>query len=199
MGVKLGLDTRMYRNTGTYAAPVWNEIKNVRDVTLNLETGESDVTTRGNGGWRANIATLKSASLEFEMMWDTVDDDFIVIRDAFLANGAMEFAVKRRVFEVATQVLRSIMCVLQLCVAVSLVFEVIAEGRMNLREGQPGQLQVDLIGIPAICEMAFGDLGNFCSWPLNEGNASFVQFNKRPCSGDHRNSPVHKSSTIQDL
>ena len=93
MGVKLGLDARMYRNTGTYAAPVWNEIKNVRDVTLNLETGESDVSTRGNGGWRANIATLKSASLEFEMMWDTVDDDFIVIRDAFLANGAMEFAV----------------------------------------------------------------------------------------------------------
>ena len=26
-------------------------------------------------------------------MWDTVDDDDIVIRDAFLATGAMEFAV----------------------------------------------------------------------------------------------------------
>lgn len=93
MGVKLGLDARLYRNTGTFASPTWDEVKNVRDVTLNLETGESDVSTRGNGGWRANIATLKSASLEFEMMWDTADADFTAIRTAFLANGAIEFAV----------------------------------------------------------------------------------------------------------
>jgi hypothetical protein len=93
MGVKLGLDARLYRNTGTYASPVWNEVKNVRDVTLNLETGESDVSTRGNGGWRANISTLKDASLEFEMMWDTADDDFTALRTAFLTNGSIEFAV----------------------------------------------------------------------------------------------------------
>ncbi len=93
MGLKLGLEARLYRNTGTFASPVWDEVKNVRDVTLNLETGESDVSTRGNGGWRANIATLKNASLEFEMMWDTADADFTAIRTAFLANGSIEFAV----------------------------------------------------------------------------------------------------------
>ena len=92
-GRETGTGCQAVSNTGTYATPVWNEVKNVRDVTLNLETGESDVSTRGNGGWRANIAMLKSASLEFEMMWDTVDDDFVAIREAFLANGSMEFAV----------------------------------------------------------------------------------------------------------
>ena len=93
MSVKLGLDARLYRNTGTYSAVTWNEVKNVKDLTLSLEAGEADVTTRGNGGWRATIATLKDGSLEFEMVWDTADDDFTAIRSAFLTNGSVEFAV----------------------------------------------------------------------------------------------------------
>lgn len=93
MGVKLGMDAKLYRNLGSYETPTWAEVKNVKDVTLNLEAGEADVTTRGNAGWRANIATLKDASLEFEMVWDTDDDDFSAIRQAFLSSGAVEFAV----------------------------------------------------------------------------------------------------------
>jgi hypothetical protein len=93
MAVKLGLDAKLYRNTGTYASPTWNEVKNVKDVTLNLEAGEADVTTRGNAGWRATVATLKDASIEFEMVWDTADDDFAAIRDAFLNRAGIELAV----------------------------------------------------------------------------------------------------------
>ena len=93
MSVKLGLDAKLFRNTGTYGTPVWNEIKNVRDVTLNLEAGEADVTTRGNNGWRATVATLKDGSIEFEMVWDSEDDDFTAIRDAFLNKSAVELAV----------------------------------------------------------------------------------------------------------
>lgn len=93
MSVKLGLDAKMFRNTGTFATPVWNEIKNVRDVTLSLETGEADATTRGNNGWRATVATLKDGSVEFDMVWDSADDDFTAIRDAFLNKTALEMAV----------------------------------------------------------------------------------------------------------
>ena len=93
MAVKLGLDAKLFRNTGTYAAPIWNEIKNVKDVTLNLEAGEADVTTRGNNGWRATVATLKDGSIEFEMVWDSADDDFTAIRDAFLNKTPLEMAV----------------------------------------------------------------------------------------------------------
>jgi hypothetical protein len=93
MAVKLGLDAKLYRNTGSFAVPVWNEVRNVKDVTLNLEAGEADVTTRGNAGWRATVATLKDGSIEFEMVWDTADDDFGAIRDTFLNRRAMEFAV----------------------------------------------------------------------------------------------------------
>jgi hypothetical protein len=51
------------------------------------------VTTRGNAGWRATVATLKDGSIEFEMVWDTADDDFGAIRDTFLNRASMEFAV----------------------------------------------------------------------------------------------------------
>ncbi|MCS7168068.1 MAG: phage tail tube protein [Gemmatales bacterium] len=60
---------------------------------MNLEAGEADVTTRGNNGWRATVATWKDASIEFEMVWNAGDADFAAIRDAFLNRGAMEFAV----------------------------------------------------------------------------------------------------------
>lgn len=93
MSIKLGMDAKLYRNTGTFASPTWNIIPNVKDLTLNLETGEADVTTRGNNGWRATVATLKDASIEFEMVWDTEDDDFTALRNAFLNNTAIELAV----------------------------------------------------------------------------------------------------------
>ncbi|MFO0225196.1 MAG: phage tail tube protein [Planctomyces sp.] len=92
MGIKLGLNAKLYRNTAASGSPTWNEVTNVRDVTLNLETGEADVSTRSSS-WRASVGTLKSASLEFEMVWDTADDDFAAIRDAFLNNTSVEFAV----------------------------------------------------------------------------------------------------------
>ena len=36
-----------------------NEKQAIRDLSLNLEKGEADVTTRGNDGWRATLPTLK--------------------------------------------------------------------------------------------------------------------------------------------
>ena len=93
MAIKLGMDAKLYRNTGSFASPTWNLIPNVKDLTLSLETGEADVTTRGNNGWRATVATLKDGSVEFEMNWDTEDDDFTAIRNAFLNNTALELAI----------------------------------------------------------------------------------------------------------
>jgi hypothetical protein len=112
MSVKLGLDGKLYRNTGTYAVPVWNEVKNVKDLTLNLEKGEADVSTRGNNGWRALLATLKDGSIEFEMVWDTEDDDFVAFRDSWFNNTAVELAVMDGDITVAgTQGLRALMMV----------------------------------------------------------------------------------------
>ena len=93
MSVRLGMGAKLYRNTGTHAAPVWAELTNVRDVTLNLETGDADVTTRSNAGWKASVATLKDASVEWEMIWDPSDAGFAAIKNAFFGNLPIEFAV----------------------------------------------------------------------------------------------------------
>ena len=93
MGVRLGLDAKLYRNKGTYDTPDWEEMTNVKDLTLNLESGEADVTTRGNMGWRATVATLKDGSIEFEMVWDTADAGFTAIQQAWFNNTPIEFAV----------------------------------------------------------------------------------------------------------
>jgi len=64
----------------------------VRDVTLNLEAGEADVTTRGNAGWRATLATLKDGSIEFEAVWDNEDDGFTALQQAYFGNQTIEIA-----------------------------------------------------------------------------------------------------------
>lgn len=93
MALRLGLDCKLYINTDeSYVSPVWSELTNCRDVTLTLEKNDADVTTRGNNGWRAVVGVLKDATIEFEMVWDTEDANFEIIRDAFLNDDSVEVA-----------------------------------------------------------------------------------------------------------
>lgn len=75
-----------YKATGVGGAGFWSEMEKARDVTLNLDAGEADVTTRGNDGWRATIAGLKEASIDFELVWEPDDPGFEAVKDAYL-NG----------------------------------------------------------------------------------------------------------------
>ena len=87
MAYKLGLDAQLFH--GAAGSTASSEMKNCKDVTLNLETGEADITTRAAEGWRITAATLKEASLEFEMVWDTSDAGFKAIKDAYFNNTAI--------------------------------------------------------------------------------------------------------------
>jgi len=88
------MDAKLYcKIGGVGGSGSWLELTNVKDVTLNLETGEADVTTRGNAGWRATVGTLKEGSVEFEMVWDTEDAGFSAIKDAYFDNAKIGFAV----------------------------------------------------------------------------------------------------------
>lgn len=87
----VGLLAKLYR--GAAGAQAATEMKNVKDVTLNLEKGEADVTTRAAAGWRNYIGTLKDASLEFEMNYDTTDSDYSALLSAYLNNTALAFFV----------------------------------------------------------------------------------------------------------
>ena len=91
MSVVLGLDAKLYRGTaGTQAATL---MENVKDVGVEIESGEADVTTRKAKGWRMSIATLKSATIDFEMNYDTTDADFIALQTAFFSNTPLAFFI----------------------------------------------------------------------------------------------------------
>lgn len=75
------------------ATLVNNELDNVRDVTLNLETGQADVTTRGGSGWRQIVATLKSGTVETQMVWDPTDVGFTDFLTAWLAGRTIAVAI----------------------------------------------------------------------------------------------------------
>jgi predicted secreted protein len=100
MAIKLGMDCKLYYaasnladvQDATIAAATWVEVTNVVDVTLNLEKGEADVTTRSSGGWRAALGTLKEGSIEFEMRWNTGDAFFTAIKTAWLAGTYIAIA-----------------------------------------------------------------------------------------------------------
>jgi hypothetical protein len=85
-------DTLLDGSTNTPSTATWTEQSNVKDLTLNLETGEADATTRGNNGWRATLATLKEGSIEFEMLWDSADSGFTAIKDAWLNSNEIALA-----------------------------------------------------------------------------------------------------------
>jgi hypothetical protein len=93
MSVKLGLDAKLYYCVaGIGATPTWTLLGNVKNVTLNLQKGEADVTTRANNGWKATAATLKEGSIEFEMVWDPADTGFTAIKDAYFNNTLIGMA-----------------------------------------------------------------------------------------------------------
>jgi predicted secreted protein len=87
MGLKLGLNCKAYY--GAAGVTATNLLANIRDVTLNLEKGEADVTTRSAGGWRATVGTLKEGSVEFEMVWDDTDAGFVAIKDAYFNDSSI--------------------------------------------------------------------------------------------------------------
>ena len=64
----------------------WAELTNAKDVNLNLEKGEADITTRANNGWRATAGTLKDGGIEFEAIWKPGDAGFTALQTAW-ANG----------------------------------------------------------------------------------------------------------------
>lgn len=80
----LGLDAKSYY--GDAGATAENLMSNIREVTLNLEKAEADVTTRGGDGWRSMVGTLKEGTAEFVMLYDPDEAAFSAIKDAYFNN-----------------------------------------------------------------------------------------------------------------
>jgi len=89
----LGMNAKIYQGAAGSALAALAEMGNVRDVTLTLEAGEADITTRANSGWRATAPTLRECTAEFEMVWKPADAGFNAVKTAFLTSATLELAI----------------------------------------------------------------------------------------------------------
>ncbi|HSV28700.1 MAG TPA: hypothetical protein VLL76_04050 [Candidatus Omnitrophota bacterium] len=96
MAFKLGKDCKFYFISAPLAAVAtgseqWVLTGNVRDVAVDRSTGTADMTTRGNAGYRQRAATLKEATITFEMLKDGADAAFQAFQAAY--DTSSEIAV----------------------------------------------------------------------------------------------------------
>ncbi len=98
----LGMNAGLYQGEAGETDPsAMTQVDNVKDVTLNMEAGEADITTRGNSGWRATAPTIRECTVEFQMVWKPGDTVFDAIKTAFLTAGTVALAVLDQLATVA--------------------------------------------------------------------------------------------------
>lgn len=90
---KLAEDAKLYYNTGSYASPTWALICNVKDLTLTMESAETDATTRCGSGFREYVAGLTDVTLSFNMLYDPSDSAWDALNTHFFDKTTEEFLV----------------------------------------------------------------------------------------------------------
>ncbi len=110
--IPLGYEAKAYINKSTSSTPTWEEIDIIRNVTLNLEKGDADVTTRGSNGWKEVLPTLKEASIDCETIWDVQAAIFKKLLESFLLDEQLEMLfLDGPVTKKGSQGLRAVCCV----------------------------------------------------------------------------------------
>ena len=81
----VGIDAKLYYDVLGVDGGTWTLATNVRDVTLNMDSGEADTSTR-DSDWKTVAATLKVLELSFEMLYDTDDTAWQAFLAAYMAR-----------------------------------------------------------------------------------------------------------------
>ena len=93
----LGMDAKLYYGAAVLESADaslgdWTELDILTDVTLNLTTGEADITTRANNGWKGTAATLKDGSIDFEIVYKADDAGFEKLETAWDTKAEVAIA-----------------------------------------------------------------------------------------------------------
>ena len=89
---RLGKNSVLYRNTGSYASPTIATVRNVKDLKVPNSLGEDDVSARITGGFEAMVTTLFKVGISWTMFADD-GADITAIRTAYYAQSVVEFFV----------------------------------------------------------------------------------------------------------
>lgn len=95
MSTRIGLEMKLYRNTGNYSTPTWSEVTKAKDVTVTNEAAQADVSDRGSV-WRKRRKGLRDLTFEFQLNYDPADSNVTGIEAAYtatvLANSTVDMA-----------------------------------------------------------------------------------------------------------
>jgi len=90
---QLGMNGSIMYGAAEAALSALLVVGKVKDLTLTLEAGEADITTRDNDGWEAIAATLRKCGAEFEVLYNPNDRGVQALKTAFLASTPLRMAV----------------------------------------------------------------------------------------------------------
>jgi len=79
--------TALDGSSNTAADVTRNEITGIRDVTVNLQSGTADFSSRGNGIRRSRRASIQDWEVTFQIVYDTSDTQFQALLDAYIAGN----------------------------------------------------------------------------------------------------------------
>jgi len=89
----MGVDCILARNSGSYGSPTWSTVSIARDVSLNMERKAGDTSKRGGGGHASELVGNSDTGVEFEVIYDPTDTQFIALQAAYMAKTVVEFAI----------------------------------------------------------------------------------------------------------
>ena len=92
MAKKIGFDGKLYRNTGSYGTPTWNEITEVRDCGWTIEADSHEVGSRASRKKLYKPGRV-DFGFEFSLSYDSTVDDEDALFDAAVAGTEIEFAM----------------------------------------------------------------------------------------------------------
>jgi hypothetical protein len=78
-------------NTHTSILASATAINNIKDLTLNLTKGETDISTRGDSSWTTRAPTLKDATISTQIKWLPGDAFFEACLNSYLTDDEFAF------------------------------------------------------------------------------------------------------------
>lgn len=90
MAYVLGSAAKMYRNTGSYGVPTWNECDQVRGLAVSMSGDKFDARRRVSALYHQYAITGLDISVSWQQLWDLSDADMMVFHAAFLAGTEVD-------------------------------------------------------------------------------------------------------------
>jgi hypothetical protein len=87
MAAKLGIDSKLYRNTGNYNTPTWTAIDAVRDLAINGQWDMTDAPSRASR-IKSMAKTILDVSLTTSVKASDTDAGYIALWDASISGTA---------------------------------------------------------------------------------------------------------------